>query len=62
MIKLYQQCFFAYRQYARCKYFPNCSDYMIMALQKYGFCTGVTRGVWRIMRCHPLAKGGLDLP
>jgi len=62
MIKLYQQCFFAYRQYARCKYFPNCSDYMIMALQKYGFFAGVTRGVWRIMRCHPLAKGGLDLP
>jgi uncharacterized protein len=61
-IKLYQLLFAARRQYPRCKYFPSCSEYMILAIQKHGVLVGVVLGIWRLIRCNPFAQGGLDLP
>ncbi|NOZ22767.1 MAG: membrane protein insertion efficiency factor YidD [Planctomycetes bacterium] len=43
-----------------CRYAPTCSEYFIQALQKKGLIKGVFLGIWRILRCHPLAKGGYD--
>ena len=43
-----------------CRYHPSCSQYMIDAVRKYGACRGGWRGVKRIARCHPFAKGGID--
>jgi len=51
-----------YRKYPRCKFMPSCSDYMIMAVEKYGPVKGLCLGVWRILRCNPLAKFRIDLP
>lgn len=43
-----------------CRYFPSCSEYFIGAVEKYGPLRGALKGVWRILRCHPFAKGGFD--
>ncbi len=45
-----------------CKYQPTCSQYMDISLEKYGLIRGLWRGIWRIVRCNPFSKGGLDLP
>jgi len=36
-----------------CRYYPTCSEYMILAVEKYGFIRGVYRGLKRIQRCRP---------
>ena len=43
-----------------CRFTPSCSRYMIEALQKKGPVIGLLKGVWRIMRCNPLCRGGYD--
>lgn len=43
-----------------CRYQPTCSAYFIQAVRKHGFWIGTGKGVWRILRCHPLARGGYD--
>jgi len=30
------------------------------AVERYGVVRGGALAAWRILRCHPLAKGGLD--
>jgi putative membrane protein insertion efficiency factor len=43
-----------------CRYVPTCSDYAMEAVERYGALRGGMMTVWRVLRCHPLAKGGLD--
>ena len=43
-----------------CRYYPSCSEYFVGAVKKYGPWRGLLKGVWRILRCHPFAKGGYD--
>ncbi|MDY6911941.1 MAG: membrane protein insertion efficiency factor YidD [Chloroflexota bacterium] len=43
-----------------CRYVPTCSQYGYEAIGKHGFWKGGWMTARRIMRCHPLAKGGLD--
>lgn len=45
---------------ASCRYVPTCSKYANEAIVKYGLKKGVHLGVKRILRCHPLHKGGFD--
>ena len=45
-----------------CRYTPSCSQYSRMAVQKHGVIKGVLKSIWRIIRCNPWSKGGLDLP
>jgi putative membrane protein insertion efficiency factor len=45
-----------------CIYEPGCSEYMILAIKKYGPIKGVLKGCWRICRCHPYNAGGYDPP
>lgn len=44
----------------QCKFSPSCSNYFIEAVRKRGAVRGTVMGVWRIVRCHPLGKGGWD--
>jgi uncharacterized protein len=46
----------------RCRFYPSCSEYFILAVKKYGVLSGSVRGVWRILRCHPFHPGGYDPP
>ena len=45
-----------------CRFTPTCSEYARLALLKYGVVRGLTRASWRLLRCHPLHPGGVDLP
>jgi uncharacterized protein len=43
-----------------CRYVPTCSDYAMEAVERYGVLHGGAMAAWRVLRCHPLAAGGLD--
>ncbi|MFV0559693.1 MAG: membrane protein insertion efficiency factor YidD [Enterococcus sp.] len=43
-----------------CRYYPTCSNYMVEAIQVHGALKGTLMGTSRILRCHPLVKGGID--
>lgn len=48
------------RKQPACRYYPSCSQYMKEALNHYGLLKGLSLGIKRLGRCHPLAKGGFD--
>ena len=43
-----------------CRYAPTCSEYAMEAVERYGALRGGVMAAWRVARCHPFAKGGLD--
>lgn len=43
-----------------CRFQPTCSNYAIDAIRNCGPIKGLRLAVWRVLRCHPLAKGGYD--
>ena len=43
-----------------CRYWPTCSEYAVHAIEDRGPLLGVLLGAWRILRCHPFARGGYD--
>lgn len=44
----------------KCKYYPSCSTYFIDALKNKGYFKGFIIGTYRILRCNPFSKGGVD--
>ncbi|MBT4547142.1 MAG: membrane protein insertion efficiency factor YidD [Candidatus Magasanikbacteria bacterium] len=45
-----------------CRFYPTCSEYSYQAIKKRGLIVGSLKTVWRILRCNPWNKGGVDLP
>lgn len=43
-----------------CKYYPTCSSYALDAVSKFGCIKGGWLAVWRVLRCNPWSKGGVD--
>jgi uncharacterized protein len=44
----------------QCKYLPTCSQYASVAIATHGPWRGSALAAWRLLRCHPFARGGLD--
>ncbi|MFP4057286.1 MAG: membrane protein insertion efficiency factor YidD [Candidatus Brocadiia bacterium] len=44
----------------RCRFEPTCSAYAIEAIRRKGLLRGSLKALWRLLRCHPYAKGGYD--
>lgn len=45
----------------RCCFEPSCSQYMILAINKYGLLKGVKKGIGRLKRCN-VNGGGYEMP
>lgn len=58
-IKLYQK-YAKIETRMKCCFKPSCSEYAILALQKYGTIKGIKLSINRFKRCHP--PGGEDYP
>ncbi|OHA46666.1 MAG: membrane protein insertion efficiency factor YidD [Candidatus Terrybacteria bacterium RIFCSPLOWO2_01_FULL_44_24] len=43
-----------------CRFYPTCSQYAQEAITKKGLLKGGFMSFKRILRCHPLARGGYD--
>jgi putative membrane protein insertion efficiency factor len=43
-----------------CKYHPTCSVYAGDAIRKHGLLKGGAKAAWRILRCNPFSRGGVD--
>ena len=56
LIGLYQK----YLSRHTCLYTPTCSEYTKQAINNVGVFFGILCGVWRILRCNPFSKGGID--
>ena len=43
-----------------CKYHPSCSQYALDAIRRYGVLRGGVLAGWRLLRCNPWSRGGVD--
>ncbi len=43
-----------------CRFYPTCSEYAAEAIERYGIVRGAVRALARLLRCHPLQRGGFD--
>ena len=43
-----------------CRFYPSCSDYFVESIKIHGLILGLGLTIKRLIRCHPLCKGGID--
>jgi hypothetical protein len=43
-----------------CRFQPTCSEYAAIAVAEYGLVRGGLMAAGRLLRCHPLHRGGFD--
>jgi putative membrane protein insertion efficiency factor len=50
----------AFLPQGQCKFHPSCSQYAIDAMRKHGLVIGGAKAGWRLLRCNPWSRGGVD--
>ena len=47
--------------FPQCRFYPSCSDYFLESVKMHGLVSGLILSIKRLIRCHPLCNGGVDL-
>lgn len=56
IIKIYQKLISPFLG-DRCRFYPSCSLYAQIAIERYGFFYGGWLTIKRLLRCHPWYRG-----
>jgi putative membrane protein insertion efficiency factor len=43
-----------------CRFYPSCSQYALIAVERHGVLRGAALAGWRLLRCNPWNPGGVD--
>jgi putative membrane protein insertion efficiency factor len=43
-----------------CRFYPSCSQYALVAVERHGVVRGAALAGWRLLRCNPWNPGGVD--
>ncbi|MBQ1848499.1 MAG: membrane protein insertion efficiency factor YidD [Clostridia bacterium] len=62
LIRFYRKYLSGLKKYPTCKYYPTCSEYGYECIMIHGWFKGSLLALWRILRCNPFSRGGVDLP
>ena len=49
-----------YFPHGYCRFYPSCSQYGYEVIERYGLLKGLPMAIWRVLRCNPCSKGGVD--
>lgn len=60
LITFYRRHISPMKGVSSCRFIPTCSEYAYIAVERYGAIKGGFLAVRRLLRCHPLCKGGYD--
>jgi uncharacterized protein len=44
----------------QCRFYPSCSRYAEEAIRVHGALRGTALASWRVLRCGPFTRGGVD--
>jgi uncharacterized protein len=44
----------------QCRFSPSCSEYAMLAIDRYGAWRGTWLAMRRVTKCHPWGHGGFD--
>jgi len=61
LLKMYQ-IFISPLLGERCRFYPSCSEYYQLAIEKYGLGQGSFLFLKRVVKCYPWHRGGIDFP
>jgi len=61
LIRIYQR-YFPVKYKRSCLYHPSCSEYAVMAIEKYGLVRGIGKSWGRFRRCKPPVHNWEDYP
>lgn len=61
IIRAYQCCISPFLG-PRCRFYPSCSQYAVECLDLYSVPLALQKISRRLVCCHPLHPGGVDLP
>ena len=59
LIRFYQRAISPHAP-GKCRFLPTCSEYAVVAIERFGALRGGLMALWRILRCNPWGGSGYD--
>ena len=60
LLSLYRRWLSPLKGRPTCRFLPSCSEYSALAIERHGLLRGALLAAWRLLRCNPLSRGGVD--